>query len=197
MKMRTGGLTDLKLLSALESIPRENFLPEDLIEFAYDEQAMLDTEMIIAPKASTATWIAAALDMAPRHRVLEIGTGSGYQAAILSKLCRMVYTMDINHESVKNAEQRFKNLAITNIVTKTGDGNQGWQQSAPFDRILISASVPEIPANLIEQLADDGILVAPVGKSNSDQILLRVSRAGAGLVTQHLMNVKFPALQVV
>jgi protein-L-isoaspartate(D-aspartate) O-methyltransferase len=130
-------------------------------------------------------------------RVLEIGTGSGYQAAVLSPLCRKVYTIERHKPLLREAEARFRALKLENIVTKHGDGLNGWPEQAPFDRILLSAAVPEVPPILIEQLKPGGILIAPVGPAtissieSFSQLLTKMIRSETGLKREALIPVVF------
>jgi len=131
----------------------------------------------------------------PNHRVLEIGTGSGYQAAVLALLCRMVYTVERHRPLMAQAESRFRALKLHNIVTRHGDGFAGWPEQAPFDRILLTAAVPEVPPILIEQLKPGGILIAPEGKQPSlesfSQYLVKIIRTEEGTSKQSLIPVVF------
>jgi protein-L-isoaspartate(D-aspartate) O-methyltransferase len=128
-------------------------------------------------------------------RVLEIGTGSGYQAAVLAGLCRFVYTVERHRPLLAEAQARFKRLKLHNVVVRHGDGLKGWPEQAPFDRILLSACVPDVPEILIEQLKPGGIIVAPLGKEcpveSISQYLTKIIRTESGLSRQTLMPVKF------
>ncbi len=135
-----------------------------------------------------------ALEVGDRHKVLEIGTGSGYQAAVLAKLCRRVFTMERHRGLLKEAEKRFAELKIHNVTTRFGDGTKGWPEQAPFDRIIVTAAAPEVPQVLLDSLAEGGILVAPVGEERRDQTLLRVRRRDGGLVIEDLGPVRFVPL---
>ncbi len=139
------------------------------------------------------------LELAGREKVLEIGTGSGYQAAILSRLARRVFTIERHRLLVREAEQRFAVLRLGNIVTRFGDGTKGWTEQALFDRIIVTASAPEIPTVLIDQLAPGGIMVLPIGAEYRDQRLVRVRRQPAGesgYETEELAWVRFVPLVV-
>ncbi len=195
MKLRTCGIHNLDVLSAMESIPRELFVEEAFGEHAWDDTALPIACGQTISQPTVVAWMTAALEIEPRMRVLEIGTGSGYQAAILSRLARRVYTIERHRELLAQAEERFQRLKLTNIVTKYGDGSKGWKEAAPFERVIVTAAAGEVPAALLEQLAPGGIMVIPVGKSVLDQILLRVRKSEDGAIsTQHLMNVRFVPL---
>jgi protein-L-isoaspartate(D-aspartate) O-methyltransferase len=163
LRLRRIGITDQRVLGAIESVPRDVFVPAESRAEAYAERALpIDCGQTISAPVIVGI-MTAALDLGDRDRVLEIGTGTGYQSAILSKLCRRVYTIDRFRTLVSAAESRFRTLRITNITTLVGDGTRGWPEQAPFDRILLSAAIPEVPPILIEQLKLGGVLIAPVG----------------------------------
>jgi protein-L-isoaspartate(D-aspartate) O-methyltransferase len=193
MKLRTSGVKDTRVLSAMESVPREKFVPDAFRDKAYEDTALpIDSGQTIS-QPTVVAWMSWALSVGDRMRVLEIGTGSGYQAAILSRLCRMVYTVERHKDLLRVAEARFKEMNITNIMTQAGDGSKGWKSAAPFDRIMVTAAAHSVPAALIDQLAEGGVMVIPVG-SNTDQILLRIEKTPQGIVQQHLMDVRFVPL---
>ena len=127
-------------------------------------------------------------------KVLEVGTGSGYQSAILAQLCRRVYTIERYRTLVKSAEQRFTRLRLANITTLLGDGNKGWPKQAPFERIIVTAAAPQLPRQLIEQLAVGGILICPVEVSPGKQEILRITRTQDDFDRESLMPVRFVPL---
>ena len=135
-----------------------------------------------------------ALELAGRETVLEIGTGSGYQAAVLSALCRRVYTVERHANLMAGAVAGFERLGLTNIVTRVADGFLGWPEAAPFDRIIVTAAAPEIPAALLDQLKPDGILVIPVGRAGAGQELLKIRRTEDGFEETAFMPVRFVPL---
>jgi protein-L-isoaspartate(D-aspartate) O-methyltransferase len=195
MKLRNNGITDIDVLSAMESVPRELFVEDAFVEHAYDDTALPIPSGQTISQPTIVGWMTWALELGERMRVLEIGTGSGYQTAILSKLARRVYTIERHRELLAMAEERFAHLKLTNVITKRGDGSKGWKEVAPFDRIIVTAAADEIPATLLDQLAPGGIMVVPVGSNVADQILLRVQKSESGQIsTQHLMNVRFVPL---
>ncbi|WP_237151812.1 protein-L-isoaspartate(D-aspartate) O-methyltransferase [Oryzibacter oryziterrae] len=177
MKLRGIGITDTRLLAALETIPRRLF-----ISAAYQASAYLDRSVPIecgqtlnAP--SIVATMVAALDVRPENRVLEVGCGTGFQASILSKLASHVVTMDRFRTLIDIAEDRFTALKINNITALLGDGLEGFTRHAPYDRILVDGAVEKVPTALLDQLADRGSLVAPVGAGNV-QTLVRITRDG-------------------
>jgi len=136
-----------------------------------------------------------ALDIQPRMRVLEVGTGSGYQAAVLAQLCRRVFTIERYRSLLRHAEEKFKAARISNIVTKLGDGAKGWPDLAPFDRILVTAAAAEVPEALKEQLSEEGgILVVPVGRDSQAQHVVRIVRNGDDFTSEELLPVRFVPL---
>ena len=132
-------------------------------DLAYDDVALPIGYYQTLSQPSTVGRMTQALDLGDRMKVLEIGTGSGYQAAVLAKLCRRLYTIERYPELLKDAEQRFKKLGLVNITTRIGDGSLGWPEQAPFERIIVTAAAADIPDILLKQLAEGGIMIIPVG----------------------------------
>ncbi|MEJ0024569.1 MAG: protein-L-isoaspartate(D-aspartate) O-methyltransferase [Rhizomicrobium sp.] len=163
MELRGRGISDPRVLDAVERTPRDLFVDKPLEYAAYNNTALPIACGQTISQPYVVAYMTQQLDVKPNMRVLEIGTGSGYQAAVLSPLCRRVYTMERHKPLLEQAQGRFKALKLHNIATKLGDGYQGWSQQAPFDRILLSCAVEAVPPVLIEQLKIGGILVAPVG----------------------------------
>src|SRR3569832_360468 len=157
MELRGQGITDPRVLEAIERTPRNAFVDEPLEYAAWNNTALPIACGQTISQPFVVAYMTQHLDVQPHHRVLEIGTGSGYQAAVLSPLCRRVYTVERHKPLLKQAEQRFQQLGLHNITTKHGDGYKGWPQQAPFDRILLAAAPPSIPPTLIEQLKPNGI----------------------------------------
>jgi protein-L-isoaspartate(D-aspartate) O-methyltransferase len=195
MKLRTSGINNVDVLSAIENTPRELFVEETFGEHAYEDTALPIPCGQTISQPTIVAWMTWALEVEPRMRVLEIGTGSGYQASILARMARRVYTIERHRDLLGMAEARFRQLKLTNIVTKRGDGSKGWKEVAPFERIIVTAAASGVPAILLEQLAPGGIMIIPVGNNAVDQILLRIRKEMDGSVTtQHLMNVRFVPL---
>lgn len=194
MKLRSAGITDTRVLSAVETVPRERFIPRMFQDKAYDDVALPIESGQTISQPQVVAWMTSALGLSDRHRVLEIGTGSGYQAAILAKLCRRVYSIERDRPLHDLAQERFREMKLTNITAKLGDGAKGWPEAAPFERIIVTAAAKAVPAALLEQLAVGGVMVIPVGEQSSEQILLRLEKGADGFTSQHLMNVRFVPL---
>lgn len=193
MSLRGGGVTDAKVMGALERTPRHLFVPDRFGDQAYDDRALpIDCGQTISQPLIVAL-MTQALKLDDRCKVLEIGTGSGYQAAVLARLARRVYTVERYRTLSREAEARFEALRLTNIVTRIGDGTQGWPEQAPFDRIILTASAPQRPDAILEQLKDGGIAVAPVDR-DIKQVLVRYVRDGDTIVETDLMDVRFVPL---
>ena len=190
MTLRAQAIMQADILSAIETIPRELFIPENLHAHAYENASLpIGYKQTISQPYIVAV-MTQALELKKSHRVLEIGTGSGYQAAILSRLSRRVYTLERLRPLMVSAEKRLKTLQFSNITYRHGDGAKGWPEAAPFDRIIITCRVTEIPASLLDQLKEGGILIAPVGPSGKEE-LVRVKREAEGFERKSLMPVRF------
>ena len=194
LRLRRRGITDRRVLAAIESVPRSLFVPPDARRDAYAERALpIECGQTISAPGIVGQ-MTAALEVGEDDRVLEIGTGSGYQAAILSRLARRVYTIDRFRTLVEAALSRFRTLKLTNVVTMVGDGMFGWPEEAPFDRIVVTAAGNDVPAALKDQLRVGGILVIPVGPADGVQRLLRLTRTEAGWEETDLADVRFVPL---
>jgi protein-L-isoaspartate(D-aspartate) O-methyltransferase len=194
MELRRAGIGDARVLGAIEKTPRELFVPEQFQDQAYENVALPIANAQTISQPYVVALMTERLELAGREKVLEIGTGSGYQAAILARLARRVFTVERHRALVREAEHRFAALRLGNIVTRFGDGGKGWAEQAPFDRIIATAAAREIPAVLIDQLAPGGIMVLPVGAEYHDQRLIRVHRRESGYDTEELAWVRFVPL---
>jgi len=178
------GIRDADVLRAMRTTPRHLFVPENLREYAYWDHAL----PIGLGQTISQPYIVALMTelLAPkkRDRVLEIGTGTGYQAAVLAELAKHVYTMEIVAELANSARERLAAMGLRNVTVRQGDGYKGWPEEAPFDRIILTAAPPEVPQKLVEQLARGGRLVAPVGDSPATQELVVVEKTRAGEIRQ-------------
>ncbi len=194
LKLRSKGIGSQKVLSALERVPRRLFLSAPLQRHAYEDSALpIECGQTISQPTIVAM-MTEALDVAPEHRVLEIGTGSGYQAAILGHLSRDVRTIERYKTLADLARARLSTLKIDTVHVHHGDGTEGLAEKAPFDRIIVTAATPELPQALIDQLADGGKLVAPRGPAGDVQSLVVIERKGATTVSRDLAQVRFVPL---
>ncbi|HYD26104.1 protein-L-isoaspartate(D-aspartate) O-methyltransferase [Brevundimonas sp.] len=192
--LRQQGVTDPKVLAAMESIDRAVFVHEKFLDQAWEDQALpIDCAQTISQPYIVGL-MTQALDVQPRHRVLEIGTGSGYQAAVLSRLARYVYSVERYRSLLTEAERRLKELKIDNVITRHGDGGLGWPEQAPFDRIMVTAASPGEPTELLHQLKPGGILVCPVGRSSVQRLHRYVSLEDGSFRRESLAEVRFVPL---
>ena len=178
MELRHAGIKDTAVLSVIERLPRDHFVLPTFSGQAYENTALPIEQGQTISQPYVVAFMTEALELGARHRVLEIGTGSGYQAAVLSKLCRRVYSIERYRSLMQAAQARFNALDLHNIVTRHGDGALGWPEQAPFDRIMGTAAADEVPQALLDQLAPEGILVIPVGRENQAQVVKRYRRTG-------------------
>ncbi|MBC8402794.1 MAG: protein-L-isoaspartate(D-aspartate) O-methyltransferase [Candidatus Marinimicrobia bacterium] len=183
-QIKQRGVSDQKVLEALLLVPRHNFVPDDLLPYAYDDYPLpIGYDQTISQPYIVA-YMTELLQVDTNHIVLEIGTGSGYQAAVLAHLSRHVYTIEIVPELGQRAANLLKELAYDNITVRIGDGYLGWPEVAPFDRIIVTAAPEEIPPELLKQLKPGGRMILPVGPQWWAQELLIVSKDKAGNVRQ-------------
>ena len=194
LTLRSAGVSEGAVLAAMEGIPRELFAPDAFQGQAYDEVSLPIGHHQTLSQPGIVGIMTQALRLDDRHKVLEVGTGSGYQAAVLARLCRRVYTVERHRPLLADAERRFAELRLHNITTKLGDGTLGWPEQAPFDRIIVTAAAADVPPVLAEQLGPDGIMVVPVGVDAHSQVVVRVRRTQGGLETEELREVRFVPL---
>lgn len=193
-ELRRDGITGERVLKAVESVPRELFVPPTFQDRAYENIPLPIGRAQTISQPFIVALMTEMLQLEDKHRVLEIGTGSGYQAAVLSRLCRRVFTLERHQALLKEANQRFAALRIHNITSRFGDGTKGWPEAAPYDRIIVTAAAPELPLRLVEQLRDGGVMIAPVGPERRDQRLVRVHRTGETHRVEELAEVRFVPL---
>ena len=194
LSLRSNGITDQAVLSALEQTPREFFIPETFQRHAYDDSALPIGQGQTISQPLIVAMMTEALNLDKRCKVLEIGTGSGYQAAILSRLARRVYTVERHKPLLREAEALFKHFDLHNIVTRFADGMEGWPEQAPFDRIIVTAAPEEVPGALISQLKDGGRIVIPIGGEGRSQQLFAGTKNGSGVEWEDLGAVRFVPL---
>lgn len=187
------GIRDKRVIEVMKKVPRHLFVPEDIIDSAYDDRALPIGYGQTISQPYIVALMTELLELKGDEKVLEIGTGSGYQAAILSELAKEVHTIERVEELAAEARKRFENLGIKNVKVYVRDGTEGIPEEAPFDRIIITAAAPDIPEPLIEQLKEGGIIVAPVGERYS-QYMLKAIKKGKELERHYLIPVAFVPL---
>jgi protein-L-isoaspartate(D-aspartate) O-methyltransferase len=193
-ELRRAGISDDRVLAAIERVPRERFVPPTFADQAYENVALPIGHGQTVSQPLVVALMTQALELGERHKVFEIGTGSGYQTAVLARLCRRVFSIERYRALLKEAEKRFAELRLHNVTCKFGDGTKGWPEQAPFDRIIVTAAAPKLPSRLADSLVPGGILVAPVGEERRDQILVRIRRLEEGFQTEELGPVRFVPL---
>jgi protein-L-isoaspartate(D-aspartate) O-methyltransferase len=194
MQLRRRGISDTRVLRAMELVPRDLFVDPAFSEEAYSDTALpIDCGQTISQPYVVA-YMTEMLAIEPNHKVLEIGTGSGYQAAVLSHLCRRAYTLERYRELQKTANDRLTELGITNVTTIIGDGRLGWPPQAPFDRIMVTAASEEPPNMLIEQLKVGGRMIVPIGATRETQLLMQLDKNDDGIEKTELLPVRFVPL---
>jgi protein-L-isoaspartate(D-aspartate) O-methyltransferase len=194
LSLRSQGVTDPAVLAAIEKTPRDLFTPDLFKERSWEDSALPIACGQTISQPYIVGLMTQALTLEPRARVLEIGTGSGYQTAVLSRLARLVYTVERYRTLLRAAESRFETLQITNVITRFGDGFLGWAEQAPFDRILVTAAAPEEPIVLLRQLKPSGVLVAPIGKGPVQQLCRYAGDGEGGFTMDVLCEVRFVPL---
>jgi protein-L-isoaspartate(D-aspartate) O-methyltransferase len=194
LRLRRIGVNDLRVVGALESVPREMFVPYEWQPEAYAERALpIECGQTISAPLIVGL-MTAALGVEPGDRVLEVGTGTGYQAAVLSRLAGQVFTVDRFRTLIAAAQSRFKTLRLGNITARVADGVLGWPEQAPFDRIVVTAAGEDVPQALTEQVRIGGVLVMPVGPVDGVQKLMRLERTERGFDETALADVRFVPL---
>jgi len=192
--LRSAGVTDARTLAALETTPRDLFVPRIFQERAWEDSALPIACGQTISQPFIVGLMTQALGVEARHRVLEIGTGSGYQTAILSKLARYVYTVERYRTLLTEAEERLRRLGAKNVITRFGDGGEGWPEQAPFDRIIVTAAAPNDPDTLLGQLKPGGVLVAPVGRGPVQTLRRYTDDGEGGWRAESLGDVRFVPL---
>nr|WP_323779121.1 protein-L-isoaspartate(D-aspartate) O-methyltransferase [Amylibacter sp.] len=192
--LRAAGVTDTRILNAMEKVPRHLFVQGHFQPRAYEDMALPIGSGQTISQPSVVGKMTKALDVGPRDKVLEIGTGSGYQAAVLSHLARRVYTIERHRSLAREARRLLDELRLVNVIVMTGDGSQGLEDQAPFDRILLTAAAEDPPANLLAQLRVGGIMVLPVGQTDALQHLIKVEKLENGFEYTELEPVRFVPL---
>lgn len=195
LALRRRGISDQAVLRAMEEVPRENFVAPGFTDSAYADQALpIDCGQTISQPFVVA-YMTEQLEVAPQHRILEIGTGSGYQAAVLSRLAREVVTIERYRTLADTAHERLRMLGYTNVTVRLGDGMAGAPDLAPFDRIMVTAAAEDVPDALVAQLTTGGKMVLPVGPRHDAQYLIKLTKQADGELTrEELIAVRFVPL---
>tara|TARA_B100000686_G_C16768322_1_gene963325 strand:- start:934 stop:1566 length:633 start_codon:yes stop_codon:yes gene_type:complete len=190
LELRESGISNTKVLSAIEKVPRDFFIPDNFKNQAYENIALPIGNNQTISQPYIVALMTQHLELNRNHKVLELGTGSGYQSTILSLLVRRVYTIERIKSLLINAENIFKKLKISNIVTKHADGNLGWPEQIPFDRIIITAATQNIPKEIFDHINDKGIIIAPIIKG-SGQILKKFIKSNKQIKEEDITEVVF------
>ena len=190
-QIRARGVADKSTLAALGNVPRHQFVAKDLEALAYADRPLPIGYGQTISQPYIVAYMTEKLDLKPDHRILEIGTGSGYQAAVLASIVAEVYTIEIIGELAAQARERFQEMGYQNINLRQGDGYRGWEEAQPFDGIIVTAAAAHIPPPLIEQLKDGGKMIIPVGPSWGVQKLLLVTKEKGKTRTRSLLPVRF------
>ncbi len=189
------GISDKRTLEALRKVPRHLFVPHNMEEYAYDDRPLpIGYDQTISQPYIVAL-MTQLVDPGPGKKALEIGTGSGYQAAVLAEIVDSVFTIEIVPELAKQSSDLFKKLGYKNIISKSGDGYKGWPGHAPFDIIIVTAAPEEIPKPLLDQLAENGKLIIPVGNPYSLQELILAGKKNGKINRQRITSVRFVPFQ--
>ena len=194
LTLRQRGIGDQAVLRAMDSVPREHFVETRFAEAAYADQALPIACGQTISQPYVVAYMTAQLAVRANHRVLEVGTGSGYQAAVLSRLAREVVTIERYRTLANSARTRLKTLGYVNVEVLLGDGLGGEPMRAPYDRIVVTAAAESIPPALVAQLAPDGIMILPLGPHGGTQELLKLTKTGQGMSRETLIPVRFVPL---
>lgn len=188
------GIDDAHTLQSMLKVRRDLFVPYKQRQHAYEDRPLPIGYGQTISQPYIVAYMTEKLSLKPEHKVLEIGSGSGYQAAILAEIVKEVYTVEIIPELGAAAEKRLKDLKYANVKAKVGDGYYGWKEHAPFDRIIVTAAAGHIPQPLLKQLKDGGIMIIPVGSFLFSQYLIMIKKNGSKIVTEKLLPVRFVPL---
>ena len=194
LALRRRGISDQAVLRAMDEVPREHFVAPDSLEIAYTDQALPIACGQTISQPYVVAYMTEQLAVEPQHRVLEVGTGSGYQAAILSRLAREVVSIERYRTLADAARERLRTLGYANVVVLVADGFAGAPEQAPLDRIIVTAAAEEVPPALVEQLAEGGKMVLPLGPRMGTQHIVKLSKNAGGLTRENLIAVRFVPL---
>jgi protein-L-isoaspartate(D-aspartate) O-methyltransferase len=194
LSLRRAGVTEPNVVSTMERVPRELFVPEVFRGRSYEDVTLPIGYHQTLSQPAIVGLMTESLQLDDRKKVLELGTGSGYQTAILASICRRVYTIERHAALLEDAEKRFEKLRIRNVTSKIGDGTLGWNAQAPFERIIVTAAAADIPPILVDQLSINGIMIVPIGRDENFQTIIKVVKKESGLETEQLRDVRFVPL---
>lgn len=187
------GISDIRVLEAMREVPRERFVPDEHRRNAYADRALPLAPGVTISQPYVIALMLQALELKPENKVLEIGTGSGYQAALLARLVKSVITLEIDGRTKAAADERLEKQRCSNVISVLGDGFEGWPEEAPYDAIVVAAAPPEVPRSLIQQLAHNGRLVLPLGEDD-DQELILFEKNNGELRSRELGHVRFVSM---
>ena len=188
-QIRARDVRSQSVLSAMARVPRHLFVPAELQRHAYEDRPLLIGRGQTISQPYIVGYMTEALELQPTHKVLEIGTGSGYQAAVLAELAKQVYSIEIVPELADRARATLQQAGYKNVIVRTGNGYLGWPDLAPFDRVIVTAAPPEIPKALVDQLAIGGIMVVPVGTSYQEMVI--ITKTSTGVTQKRTIPVQF------
>ena len=194
LTLRRRGIVDAAVLRAMDRVPREHFVEGSYAELAYADQALPISCGQTISQPYVVAYMTEQLDVQAQHRVLEVGTGSGYQAAVLSRIAREVVTVERYRTLAESARTRLAVLGYTNVEVCVGDGLNGWPERAPYDRIMVTAAAEAVPGALVEQLAPAGVMVLPLGPHHGSQQLMRIKKENGAISEEKLIGVRFVPL---
>jgi len=194
LNLRRSGIMDADVLRAMDEVPREYFVPPEHVAAAYADHALPIPCGQTISQPYVVAFMTEQLAPEPEHRVLEIGTGSGYQAAVLSRLAREVVTVERYRTLAQAARTRFQTLGYGNIEVLVADGMLGAPDKAPYERIMVTAAAAEVPQALVDQLADEGVMLLPLGPDGGPQHIVKVTRRGEEVAREELLPVRFVPL---
>ena len=188
-QIRARDVQDAAVLQAMRRVPRHLFVPDDMRPYAYDDRPLPIGRGQTISQPYIVGYMTQALQLQPSHTVLEIGTGSGYQAAILAELVKQVYSIEIVPDLAESARRALTEAGYRNVEVRSGNGYLGWPERAPFDRIIVTAAPPEIPQALVDQLAVGGIMVVPVGTAYQEMVI--IAKTPSGVTQKRTIEVRF------
>ncbi len=194
LTLRRRGIGDQAVLRAMDEVPRERFVEPQFVGAAYSDQALPISCGQTISQPYVVAYMTEQLKLRPQHRVLEVGTGSGYQAAVLSRLAREVVSIERYRTLAEQARARLSALGYNNVEVVVGDGFAGVPGRAPYDRIIVTAAAEQVPQTLVDQLADDGVMLLPLGEHGGTQHIIRLNKSQTGLTRDNLIAVRFVPL---